>query len=382
MTNTKTYADNFSTSFREEGLFMNFLNERHENAAWTTRHAKDLRIASLESDTVLEEKDVPGYTMDDLKDILEDTMANTQLMLKAKDLTLPVRNCAIKTLLDRAKISGTTLNKVEKPVLARILNHCLRIADGEALLRISDGKISAVHGGDSSDYAILEMPELFSRTVQYLNSNFKGCTFAGGFYDHCSATAAWELSNEDALVQSYKEALELHDVAYSELTPAVRLSTSDVGISGANLYPTLYAGQKSGTIALGSPLKLEHRGEKTMQDFENMLNLLYSQYQLALGNLTKLLDLDISNPVNCMLGVCRQIGVGKKLAYEAAEQFKAQNGEDPCTAHDIYYGISEIVFMVECSGAPGTKIVKMEETVARALSVRWSNYDIPGDFKW
>ena len=380
MTNPKTYADGFSISFREEGSFMDFLRERDGKAAWTTRHAKDLRIAPLEDGTLQVEPN-PGYSMDDLKDILEDTMANTQLMLKTKDLTLPVRSCAVKTLLDRAKISGTALNKVEKPVLARILNHCLRVASGEALLRIADGKISAIHGGDSSDYAILEMPELFSRTVKYLNDNFAGCTFAGGFYDHSSATAAWELK-DDMLVESYKQALTLHDVAYSELVPAVRLFTSDVGISGANLYPTLYTGKRSGTITLGSPLSLEHRGEKTMRDFDDMLRLLYSQYQLALGNLTKLLDVDIDNPVNCMLGICKRIGVGKKLAYEAAEQFKAQYGEDPCTAHDIYYGISQIVWMVTCGGATGTKIVKTEETVAKALSVRWENYDIPGIFKW
>ena len=69
-------------------------------------------------------------------------------------------------------------------------------------------------------------------------------------------------------------------------------------------------------------------------------------------------------------------------AYSTAEQLKAQNGGVPCTAHDIYYGMSEIVFMVACSGASGTKIVQAEETVARALSARWQEYDIPGDFKW
>lgn len=334
MTTTQAYADSFSTSFCEENAFMHFLNERNGNASWTTRHAKDLRIVPLEPDWDAVEPN-PGYTMDDLKGILEDTMANTQLMLKARDLALPIRSCAVKTLLDRAKISGTALSRVEKPVLARILNHCLRVASGEALLRIADGKISAVHGGDSSDYAILEMPELFARTAKYLNSNFSGCTFVGGFYDHSSATASWELKDE-VLVESYKEALTLHGVGYSDLIPAVRLSTSDVGVSGANLYPTLYTGKRGETITLGSPLSLEHRGEKTMRDFDEMLKLLYSQYQLALGNLTKLLDMEIDHPVNCMLGVCKRIGISKKLAYEAAEQFAAQNGDLPCTAHDIF----------------------------------------------
>lgn len=61
---------------------------------------------------------------------------------------------------------------------------------------------------------------------------------------------------------------------------------------------------------------------------------------------------------------------------------RRQNGDEPCTAHDIYYGMSEIVFMVACGGASGTIIVQAEETIARALSVRWQEYDIPGNFKW
>lgn len=381
MTNQRTYADAFTSVFKEEKAFLDFLRERDDRGDWTKRHTRDLRILPLERENTPEAESLPGYTQDDLRAILADTMENTRLLLKSKDLVVPIRNCAIKTLLERAKISGPALNRLEKPVLARILNHCLRIASGEALLRIADGKLSAVHGGDSSDYAVLEMPELFNRTIRYLNDHFSGCSFAGGFYDHSTATAVWELADE-TLVQSYQNALEQHDVPYGPLKPAIRLSTSDVGVSGANLYPTLYTGGREATIVLGSPLKLEHRGEKTIKDFERLLDMLYSQYQFAIGNLARLLDIEIGNPINCMLGICKRIGISKKLAYEATEQFKAQNGDEPCTAHDIYYGMSEIVFMVACGGASGTIIVQAEETIARALSVRWQEYDIPGNFKW
>ena len=381
MTNQRTYADAFTSVFTEEKAFLDFLRERDDRGDWTKRHTRDLRILPLERENTPEAESLPGYTQDDLRAILADTMENTRLLLKSKDLVVPIRNCAIKTLLERAKISGPALNRLEKPVLARILNHCLRIASGEALLRIADGKLSAVHGGDSSDYAVLEMPELFNRTIRYLNDHFSGCSFAGGFYDHSTATAVWELADE-TLVQSYQNAREQHDVPYGPLKPAIRLSTSDVGVSGANLYPTLYTGGREATIVLGSPLKLEHRGEKTIKDFERLLDMLYSQYQFAIGNLARLLDIEIGNPINCMLGICKRIGISKKLAYEATEQFKAQNGDEPCTAHDIYYGMSEIVFMVACGGASGTIIVQAEETIARALSVRWQEYDIPGNFKW
>ena len=47
------------------------------------------------------------------------------------------------------------MNKVQKTELAQILNYCMKVTGGDALLRFCEDKISAVHGGDASDYAVL-----------------------------------------------------------------------------------------------------------------------------------------------------------------------------------------------------------------------------------
>jgi hypothetical protein len=36
----------------------------------------------------------------------------------------------------------------------------------------------------------------------------------------------------------------------------------------------------------------------------------------------------------------------------------------------------------QCAGESGVKVTQMEETVARALNVKWQEFDIPGDVKW
>jgi len=33
--------------------------------------------------------------------------------------------------------------------------------------------------------------------------------------------------------------------------------------------------------------------------------------------------------------------------------------------------------MLECEGASGSRIAKMEEQIARALSMNWAEYDFP-----
>ena len=110
--------------------------------------------------------------------------------------------------------------------------------------------------------------------------------------------------------------------------------------------------------------------------------MIYSQYQTAVGHLERLLQIEVYNPVNCLLGVCKKLKIPKKLSYEAAERYKAVHNLEPATAHDIYYGISEVVFMLQTQGASGSKVAQMEEIVARALSIGWTDYDIPGEFKW
>lgn len=96
----------------------------------------------------------------------------------------------------------------------------------------------------------------------------------------------------------------------------------------------------------------------------------------------RLLGIEIVNPVNCMKGIMDKLGIPRKYEAEAVDLFAAQYGDDPCTAHEIYFGISEILYMLACEGEEGSRITRMEEIIARALSVNWTEFDIPGAYKW
>lgn len=380
MNETKVYADGFSQTFAGEDDFLSFLKSRKDKTTWKTEASSNLRFEALVKDTARTEAIVEDYRDMGKEDVIENTLDGTQLVLRAGRECIPVRNCAIKTILERARISGNALSKVDRSVFAKILNHCLKVADGQALLKVSDEKVSAVHGGDKSDYSILEMYELFTKTSDYLNENFNDVSYAGGFFDHSMSTAVWSLDGNDELVKTYKDLLAIHSVKCHELKASVRLTTSDVGISGANLYPSLIVDGKN--IPLGSPLKLEHKNGATMKDFERKLSMLYSQYDLAIGKLEKLIAVTVKNPSNTMIGVMSKIGIPKKYGVPALEKFNAVHGTGFCTAHDIYYGIAEVVFLMQCAGESGVRVTQMEETVSRALNVKWQEFDIPGEIKW
>ena len=352
MDEARLYADSFRTVFAKQEEFLDFLKRAGRDSFWDRKRSKDLRLVAFDKDSQVAEDLRQQYAEDGLDTgILDDTLS---------------------------------LKKLDKTVYARILNDCLKVARGDALLRFSQGKVSAVLGGDSGDYAVLDMEQIFMCAVDYLHKTFKGCAYIGGFYEHSMASAIWELDGEEGLLKAYKDELTANGVSPSGLglKPVIRIATSNTGDSGANIYPMLFSGTDKKTLPLGSPLQLKHKAGATIQQFEEQLNMVYGKYQYAIGNLAKLLSVEIMNPVNCMVGVMKRVNIPKKYGMEAVELFKAQYGEEPCTAHDLYYGISEVVFMLEVNGEEGSRVSAMEEKVGRALGVNWGDYDFAGEVKW
>lgn len=380
--NERVFADEFHKGFFREGDFLAFIEEREENSDWEKVKSSELRFYPIadgqRASSMLEEK----LREKGKECVFKDTMEHTRLILKVRDELYPIRSCAIKTILERARVSGNALNKVQKTELAQILNYCMKVTGGDALLRFCEDKISAVHGGDASDYAVLKTPELFRRTVEYLQDNFSGYTFAGASYDHSIVTAVWSLDNEEALLKEYKESLQTHGLPCDEIQLGLRLTTSDTGQSGANLYPMIFFDSELRNIPLGSPLKLHHKNKADLARFDEQLNLLYAQYSKALGNMQSMMDVYVLHPINAMLGVMKRIGVPKKYATLIAEDYRLKCGDTACSVYEAYLQISEVIYLMQCDGAEGSKIVMMEENIARAVHLRWKDYDFAGEYHW
>lgn len=380
MNETKVYADAYQTTFADEGTLLDFLGDRAKKSRWLRKPAKSLRLMPIEKDV----ESMDGYSEEDWKDILNDTEKNTRLAIKFRGESYPVRTCAIKTILDRAGVNGPGLRKLEPSNYAKVVNYCLKVAKGDALIKIADGKVSAVHGGDSSDYSILDMREIFEETMQYLELKFPGSRYVegSGVYDHAVVTAMWELGGQQELLDTYRTALKDHGISDTIIAPALRLTTSDVAASGANLYPMLLCNNGNRTISLGHPIKLAHKAGAGIGDFYKNLKMLYSRYTDTITDMTKLMDIEIRNPVNCIRLIMRKVGIKKKLINNVADLFEAQYGNAPCTAHDLYFAINEASFFGACEGMQSYALIRLEEDITKVLSLDWSEYDVSGAIKW
>ena len=384
MTESKIYADNFKCSFGNSDQFLDFLKERKEKSLWMKAPSNSLQFKPLEKDSELGSLYMQLYQSNGSAEILVDTMENTSLLLSVNGADYPVRSCALKTILERARISGNALGKVSKSVLTQILNYCLDVATGDSLIKVADDKVSAVHGGDPSDYAVLEMLPMFQSVKDFLDDEFPGNSFLTANYDHSVVTAIWSLDGQtNDLLDTYYQELAANGLSGKvNVTPGLRVTTSDVGVSGANLYPILLNKHGDKIIPLGAPIKTEHSNGVNLDKFEAQLKLLYARFRETIEKHKKMMGIEIRYPKNTMLGVLKHIKAPKKASYEALDQFLALNGEQPCTAYELYLAMSEVIFLIQCEGASGVRIAQLEECIAKAVHVKWSEYDHPGDFKW
>lgn len=380
----KIYADDYSQTFTEPEQFLSFLEERKEHSQWMTAPSSSLTFQSVEKDSHLGNLYMKLYQHDGRAEILADTMENTSIFLSVNGREYPVRSCALKTILERARISGHALNKVSTSVFTQILNYCMEVAKGDSLIKVADEKISAVHGGDPKDYAILEMLPLFQKVKDYLDEEYPGCKFITASFDHSLALAIWSLDGQsNQLLDTYRQELQIKGLNGNQvMLPGLRFMTSDVGVSGANLYPILLVGHARRIVPLGYPIKTEHKNGVDLDYFEEQLGLLYARFKEAIEKQMKLLQIEVHYPYATMLGALKRIGAPKKASFEAADMFMAHNGNRPCTAYEIYLAMSEVIFMAQCEGAGAGRIAQLEEIIARALSIHWPDYDRPGDFKW
>ena len=81
-------------------------------------------------------------------------------------------------------------------------------------------------------------------------------------------------------------------------------------------------------------------------------------------------------PINAMTRVCKKLSLPKKAAVEAIAMYEMALGGNSATAHDVYFAMQEIPFILKTQGAPESKILSVEENMARALTLRWSDYDL------
>ena len=374
-----TCMDSFTTNFGSFPMMLGYHQEQTRNSEWLRCPVTELCVEPLDrASEAFWNIDLFANGTSELA--VEDTVENLGHALRVNGELRPIRGTAYKGLLDRAKISGSALAKLGRDDLADVLNRCLQLHQKQqALLLISGEKISAVHSGDEKDYSVLHIDELLERLQENLDMRFEGNVFESGYSSHSLTSAFWKLPNQkkDLLGKYAKHLKALGKACLAhKLVPGVQFITSDTGIASAQVS-ALLMGASSEPIHLGSCISVDHRRKNTVEDFSEALDLLFAQFGDNIKKLEKLLDVTLLYPVNAMTRVCKELVMPKKEAVEAIAMFESVYGDKPATAHDVFMSMQEIPYLLKLNNASESKLLMVQENMARALSLNWAEYDLP-----
>jgi len=246
-----------------------------------------------------------------------------------------------------------------------------------------DQKVTALHSGDEKDYSILPINELMDSLKASLDERFPGNTFDSGYSDHSLTSAVWLLPDQkEDLLGTYRKTLEAQGktAMASKLIPGIRFSTSDTGVASAKVSALLLG--LPCPINIGGTISTEHRGQKQVSDFQTSLDMLFAQFEDSVKRLEKLTAVYLDYPVNVMTAVCKYLTMPKKAALEAIGMFEVATGGGITTAHDIFMGMQEIMFICKTEKVPESKMLQLEESMARALTLNWIQYDTMKAINW
>lgn len=368
--------DSFYTTFPTYPSMLDYHEVQARNSQWKHTQVRNLEVEPLDAKSPYF-GNTAAFAGGISEEAVKDTAENLGLAIRIDGELYPVRSTAYKSLLDRAKIGGTALPKLDRGVLAQTLNACLKLFGSDALTLIRDEKVAAVHSGDAVDYSVLPIDALLRTLQSNLDARFPENEFEQGYSDHFISSATWKLPKQkEDLLGAYAKLLASQGKTKiaDKLMPGIRFITSDTGVASAKVSALLLGFQCP--IHIGGCVSVDHRHGSTIADFEKALDQLFAQFGDNIAQLRNLLDIHLTYPVNAMTRVCKKLCMPKKAAVEAIQMFEMSYGGGSATAHDVFMAMQEIMFTMRAEKTSESKMISLEENMARALTLRWSDYDL------
>ena len=324
--------------FQCDQLRLEFINDK---AFLKTGYSKFPPFLNKESSN----EEVIEYCLNN-KDI-EDPISLMNLIKEDKDFIelekYELTDFALLDLIERAKLGQRFRNKAYLKRNLKAFNDALWIAgkfdDEGAKVYFIDDIIFAI---PSKDYKPLPIASLVSTLEKELSSLYKNISFAGGYYCHEIMYVDYAI-NEPELINIYQRAL---GQVFFKPRLILRLVTSNLGFSGANLYPMLeYSNSPSSPTVkmnLGERIVLQHKGLASLDKFIENINDAFSLIENLPSELAKLNDIEIKHPIHCLINLADKCGIPAKYIAPIAENASNVFGSNSTNARQVYLLLSKV----------------------------------------
>ncbi len=353
------YHDKETQAFRDERDFLRELKSLTEtDAEWDKVQIDQIRFVTID--------EVAGRleACEELG-VYADTQQNSKLYMEVpgKGL-LAVGNSALVTICQRAKISGAALWKLSNEFLVQLLNECFALFKDKATIYVSMKKIRAAH---SEHYVRLDMVDIFEKSTEVLKDSLEQVKWKSGYIDHSCAIAEYEIGDE-GLLGEYKRLFKTEDIKAT-----LKVVSSNTGDSGANISYGLETGNLH--ILLSNTLKMNHKGNCSMDQFIENLEKTFSQFRAAYKNFHAMKKIIIMHPNTALYEAMLKQHISKKLVAETVELRKATCGDKYSDALSLYLDACEVIGIAKRNGMSDYDLHDLSEKVSRLVCADWTRYD-------
>lgn len=379
------YEDEYASVFTDYTQMTEEIKALDETTKWIPGiMSKAITLKDFEQLEAQEAADKCGVSYDVAFDT--STTEGTSLMLNYGGKSYMVRNTAIDTILETAKINGSALSRMSPYLLSEVLNRCLSIAKGNSLLLIRGDKLCACLSDNI--YKVMPIMDILSVTEDTLKDKFGNIRFVIGENNHEYTSALWELPDaQDKIMETYDKLIPVHShrLHGRNFMPAVRFITSDIGKYAATLIPIF---KMPGGIyfRINSGIKVAHKigsGDKVGMDaYEEEIQGIFAKFTDVEKTMQAMAKTYIHNPVNAMIGMLKKAGIGKRLANDAVEEIERFACGRGCYMDDIYLSIAGITDAAKKAKMSGSRLLDLEENISKILYYKWSDFDVAGTVAW
>lgn len=236
---------------------------------------------------------------------------------------------------------------------------------------IRNGEMLACH---SKDYKHLYVSELVDALEQNLIDRYSKVDFMDGYYSDAFTIVDYEIKDK-SVVQAYQKFFGNNN-NFFDAKMIVRLVTSHLGLSGANIYPMfVYKSTPTSEWSLlpitEKRITLKHEGSASIEAFEKNVRQIFPMVEMLPTQLERLNNITIDYPTHCVINLAEKVGIPAKRISPIAENVSFVFAGAKPTAKEIFLQLSEVSKL----GASEVEKMQLVEKVAKALRIIKENLD-------
>lgn len=227
-------------------------------------------------------------------------------------------------------------------------------------------KVLAAH---SKNYKPLTISALVESLENKLKEEYETVEFINGFTDDEITICDFKVKSA-SFNQAYKKVFNT-----SDLSLIIRFTTSNLGLSGANLFPTVVAEGKIVPIAERA-ITLKHEGEASITKFESNITYMFNQTETLPEKIEQLSEVSINYPTHCLINLAEKVGIGAKDIAPVAETCSFIFPNTSVTGKDIYFLLSGIIEREKDIKRQNDLIEKVGKAI-KVLKEHHTDLDVP-----